>query len=148
MRSSDIWQSRPAPARFVRRCIGRNLSFSASVLLVYLLLGTIFAVRLAAFMAGPLMRLTETADSISRGSDYSLRAQKDGGDEIGVLIDAFNHMLEQVEARERELQNHRDHLEEEVTHRTADLLRLNQELTAAKERAEEVARRRASSWPT
>jgi signal transduction histidine kinase/CheY-like chemotaxis protein len=120
--------------------IGRNLIVSASVLLLCLLVGTFCAVRLAAIMAGPIMRLAATAGSISRGSDYSLRAQKDASDEIGVLIDAFNRMLEQVETRERQLENHRNHLEEEVTHRTADLLRLNRELTTAKERAEEVAR--------
>ena len=120
--------------------IGRNLILSASVLLLCLLVGTFSAVRLAAIVAGPIMRLADTADSISRGSDYSLRARKDASDETGVLIDAFNRMLEQVEARERQLENHRNHLEEEVTHRTADLLRLNRELTTAKERAEEVAR--------
>ena len=120
--------------------IGRNLILSASVLLLCLLVGTFCAVRLAAIMAGPIMRLAATAGSISRGSDYSLRAQKDASDEIGVLIDAFNRMLEQVETRERQLEDHRNHLEEEVTHRTADLLRLNRELTTAKERAEEVAR--------
>jgi signal transduction histidine kinase/CheY-like chemotaxis protein len=86
------------------------------------------------------VRLAATAGSISRGSDYSLRAQKDASDETGVLIDAFNRMLEQIETRERQLEKHRNHLEEEVTHRTADLLHLNRELTVAKEHAEEVAR--------
>ena len=124
----------------IRARMRRNLIFSASVLLVCLLLGTICATRLAAIIAGPVMRLAETADFISRGSDYSQRALKDGGDETGVLIDAFNRMLEQVESHEWQLKTHRNHLEEEVTHRTADLLRLNQELTAAKERAEGVAR--------
>ena len=129
-----------ASTKEVSARIGRNLIVSASVLLLCLLVGTFCAVRLAAIMAGPIMRLAATAGSISRGSDYSLRAQKDASDEIGVLIDAFNRMLEQVETRERQLENHRNHLEEEVTHRTADLLRLNRELTTAKERAEEVAR--------
>ena len=120
--------------------ISRNLILSASVLLLCLMVGTFAAVRLAAIMAGPMVRLAATAGSISRGSDYSLRAQKDASDETGVLIDAFNRMLEQIETRERQLENHRNHLEEDVTHRTADLLRLNRELTVAKERAEEVAR--------
>jgi len=120
--------------------IGRNLILSGSVLLVCLLVGTFAAVRLAAIMAGPIVRLADTADSISRGSDYSLRARKDASDETGVLIDAFNRMLDQIQARERQIENHRNHLEEEVTHRTADLLRLNHELTTAKERAEGAAR--------
>jgi signal transduction histidine kinase/DNA-binding response OmpR family regulator len=129
-----------ASTREIGARIGRNLIVSGSVLLLCLMAGTFAAVRLAAIMAGPIVRLAATAGSISRGSDYSLRAQKDASDETGVLIDAFNRMLEQVETRERQLENHRNHLEEEVTHRTADLLRLNRELTVAKERAEEVAR--------
>jgi signal transduction histidine kinase/DNA-binding response OmpR family regulator len=120
--------------------IDRNLILSVSVLLLCLVVGTFAAVRLAAIVAGPIMRLAATAGSISRGSDYSLRAQKDASDETGVLIDAFNRMLEQIETRERQLGIHHNRLEEEVTHRTADLLRLNRELTIAKERAEEVAR--------
>ena len=120
--------------------IGRHLVLSASVLLLCLLGGTFCAVRLAAIVAGPLMRLAATAGSISRGSAYSLRAQKDASDETGVLIDAFNGMLEQIETRDRQLEHHRNHLEEEVARRTADLRRLNDELTIAKERAEEAAR--------
>ena len=49
-------------------------------------------------------------------------------------------MLEQIETRDRQLEHHRNHLEEEVARRTADLRRLNDELTIAKERAEEAAR--------
>jgi signal transduction histidine kinase len=124
----------------IRSRIGRHLALSTSVLLLCLLAGTFFAVRLAAIVAGPIVRLAATAGSISEGCAYSLRAQKEAGDETGVLIDAFNRMLEQIETRDRQFENHRTHLEEEVAHRTADLLRLNRELTTAKERAEEAAR--------
>ena len=124
----------------IRARIVRNLILSASVLLFSLVIGTFLALRLAAIMAGPIVRLANTADSISRGSDYSLRAENEASDETGVLIDAFNRMLDQVAARDRQLENHGNRLEEEVTHRTADLLQLNRELTIAKERAEEVAR--------
>ena len=129
-----------ASTRDISARINRDLIVTACVLLACLLVGTVAAVRLGAIMAGPMMRLADTARSISRGSDYSLRAEKETNDETGVLIDAFNQMLEQIEARERQLDNHRNHLEEEVTLRTADLLCLNRELTTAKERAEEVAR--------
>src|SRR5207249_7360672 len=74
------------------------------------------------------------------GNDYSLRASKNARDEIGVLIDTFNRMLVQIESRDKKLDNHRNQLEEEVTRRTSDLVRLNRELTTAKERAEEVSR--------
>ena len=118
----------------------RSLIVSASVFLVCIFTGALLAVRLAAVLAGPIMRLANTADAISRGNDYQVRAQKDVSDETGVLIDAFNRMLDQIEARETQLEQHRNNLEKEVARRTEDLVRVNRELTLAKERAEEVAR--------
>jgi len=120
--------------------IWRNLLLTACVLVLCLALGAWLAVQLAAILAGPVMRLANTADSISRGGDYSLRATKDASDETGVLIDAFNRMLEQIESRDAQLANQRDHLEDEVAQRTIDLVQVNRDLTIAKERAEEVAR--------
>ena len=38
-----------------------------------------------------------------RDGNYSVRADKTSNDEIGLLIDGFNHMLEQVELRDAEL---------------------------------------------
>ena len=118
-----------ASTRDIDARIGRNLVLSGWVLLLCLSVGTFFAVRLASVVARPVKRLADTADSISRGSNYAVRAQKDADDETGVLIDAFNRMLEQIEAREKQLED-----------RTVELLRLNRELTVAKERAEEVSR--------
>jgi signal transduction histidine kinase/CheY-like chemotaxis protein len=124
--------------------IRRSLILSAGVLGICLAIGAALAARLAAILAGPIIRLANTADSISRGIDYSLRAEKESNkqadDEAGVLIDAFNRMLEQVETRDHELARHGSSLEEEVAERTADLMRVNRDLTAAKDRAEEGAR--------
>jgi len=53
-----------------------------------------------------------------------------------VLIDAFNHMLDQIAARTGSSRITAITWRR-VTRRTADLLRLNRELTIAKERAEE-----------
>jgi len=120
--------------------IRRNLILAASVFAMSLAGGAFFAKRLATVIASPITNLARTADSISRGSNYSLRAGKGTGDETGVLIDAFNRMLEKIEARDAQLESQRNHLEEEVARRTSDLVALNRELTVAKERAEEVAR--------
>ena len=116
--------------------LARNLVLSGVVLLFSLAIGTFVALRLSTFISGPILTLSQTADAISRGNDYSLRAHKNARDEIGVLIDTFNRMLVQIESRDKKLANHRNQLEEEVTRRTADLVRLNRELTTAKERAE------------
>ena len=44
-------------------------------------------------IAGPLHRLVDVADTVSRTGDYSARATHDSGDEIGQLVRAFNTML-------------------------------------------------------
>ena len=85
----------------------------------------------------PISHLAETAKAVSLGKDYSIRACKEHTDEIGLLIDGFNEMLAEIQRRDQELKRHRDHLEEEVASRTQDLLKLNAELTQARDRAEE-----------
>ena len=58
---------------------------------------------------------------------------KEASDELGVLTDAFNSMLEQIESRDQ-------YLETQVDLRTAELTQTNRELIAARDRAEETGR--------
>ena len=81
----------------------------------------------------PILELARTASRISRDGDYSLRVPRHGDDETGMLIDGFNYMLAQIESNAAELRRHRDHLEQEVEKRTA-------ELREAKELAEAATR--------
>jgi PAS domain S-box-containing protein len=48
-------------------------------------------------ISAPILELARTARSISEHQDYSVRATKHGEDEIGLLTDAFNHMLGRIE---------------------------------------------------
>jgi two-component system, sensor histidine kinase and response regulator len=81
----------------------------------------------------PILDLTGTARQVSLTRIHSIRAGAGPQDEVGELIEAFNEMLGEIETREQELGRHRDHLEEVVSERTA-------ELQTAKEKAEEAAR--------
>jgi signal transduction histidine kinase/ActR/RegA family two-component response regulator len=58
----------------------------------------------------PILALAETAQAVSDRREYSVRALKHGNDELGLLTEAFNHMLEQIEARNLELQRAYDDL--------------------------------------
>jgi two-component system, sensor histidine kinase len=69
-----------------------------------------------------------------------VRVTPHGRDETGVLIGAFNDMLAQIQLRDAELEGRRERLELQVADRTRELTRANQELAAAKERAESLAR--------
>jgi signal transduction histidine kinase/CheY-like chemotaxis protein len=91
-------------------------------------------------IAGPLLELAGIARQISAGKNYGVRAASHGSDETGVLIEAFNEMLAQIQARDRELQVHHEQLEQQVAFRTQELTRANTELASAKEKAESLAR--------
>jgi signal transduction histidine kinase/ActR/RegA family two-component response regulator len=59
--------------------------------------------RLQQSIAVPLLTLARTAREISSTRDYSIRAQAAGRDEIGVVVAAFNEMLDRTkEALDRE----------------------------------------------
>jgi PAS domain S-box-containing protein len=58
--------------------------------------------RLQSFVSAPLLDLTKTAQLITLRNDYSLRAVKSNDDEIGILVSAFNDMLEMVDSQHKE----------------------------------------------
>jgi signal transduction histidine kinase/CheY-like chemotaxis protein len=51
----------------------------------------------------PILDLDRVARTVSGRRDFSVRAKKYAEDEIGVLVDAFNEMLSQIQARDVEL---------------------------------------------
>jgi len=98
-----------------------------------LLLALYISSRLQGRISGPILQLARTAEIVSAEKNYSIRAVAESEDEIGMLIGGFNNMLEQIQLRDRELREHRNHLEDQITTRTA-------ELVSAKEKAEEGSR--------
>ena len=116
--------------------IQRNGLILGLVLLLSSALTFLLSQRLQRVISAPILELAATARGVSKYRDYTLRARKANDDEIGFLIDSFNEMLSQIQGRDRELAGHRDHLEEEVARRTAELLEVNRALQLSKERAE------------
>jgi len=51
----------------------------------------------------PIVDLDRVARTVSGRRDFSVRAKKYANDEIGVLVDAFNEMLSQIQTRDAEL---------------------------------------------
>ncbi|MCP4345078.1 MAG: response regulator [Desulfobacterales bacterium] len=58
------------------------------------------AVKLQRIISVPILELAHIMDYISEKADYSLRVQKKGKDEIGMLYTGFNNMLEQIHTHE------------------------------------------------
>ena len=63
----------------------------------------------------PVLALAEAARAVSDRRDYSVRVTRAGGDELGVLTDAFNHMLEQITADIAERGRTRERLQRQLS---------------------------------
>jgi two-component system, sensor histidine kinase and response regulator len=113
---------------------------AAMVLVAAIGIVLVLATQLQRVISTPILQLAETARRVSIQKDYSVRVPSDRQDEMGTLVRGFNEMLEQIEARNLELRRHQDHLEEEVAARTTELRRTNEQLAAAKDRAEDASR--------
>jgi len=61
--------------------------------------------RLQREISDPILALTETAQAVSQNRDYSVRAPQVHGYELGLLTDAFNHMLTRIEEGQGRLQS-------------------------------------------
>jgi two-component system sensor histidine kinase/response regulator len=103
-------------------------------------LAFVLASRFQKPISEPVLRLVETTKAVSGGGDYSIRAEVLNHDEFGMLASEFNGMLQQIESRDLELQQHRQNLEQDVALRTNELVAMNTELRAAMEAAEAASR--------
>jgi two-component system, sensor histidine kinase and response regulator len=97
--------------------------------------------RLNASVLEPLAKLDRLMASVSDDANYAVRAQPCRIEELNHLADGFNDMLEQICQRDASLAAHRDHLEDEVAARTAELVR-------AKEAAEAASRAKSEFLAT
>ncbi|TFG60713.1 MAG: HAMP domain-containing protein, partial [Nitrospirales bacterium] len=103
----------------------------------------VISARLQKSILDPLVHLTSVTTRISQSQDYSLRAPTKAPDEIGTLIDGFNSMLQEIQDREQELEQHRTHLVQRVAERTTELsdtnARLQNEITDRERISQEVS---------
>ena len=79
------------------------------------------AARLQRPISDPILQLAWTTKMVTGSRDYSIRAGKQSEDEVGVLIDGFNEMLEQIQNRDAELRRAGEDLERRVDERTIEL---------------------------
>ncbi|MES2917645.1 MAG: ATP-binding protein [Pseudomonadota bacterium] len=96
-----------------------------------LALATLLGLRLIRQVTTPILKLATTAESVSQTRRYDLRAEGGGDDEVGLLIRRFNEMLAQIEARDVELKQHREGLEQLVAERTLQLRQAKDSAEAA-----------------
>jgi PAS domain S-box-containing protein len=83
---------------------------AAGVMIVSLIVAYLLSAILQRQISRPLLAVADTARAISQRGDYSVRATKSGEDEIGLLTDAFNHMLDQIETQNRTIRESHERL--------------------------------------
>jgi len=127
-----------------------------ALMVAVILLGTLTIARAISYwlqrlISRPILELAETARAVAFKKDFRVRAAKFGEDELGLLTDAFNHMLTQIHERDAALRQSEAQLrqaleateaaasqvralnaelEQRVSHRTAELASANRELEA------------------
>ncbi len=120
-----------AELRETGRRARQYLLIAFGVLLVCMAAGVLISATARRLVARPMVALAETARQVSRGRDYSVRAEpQPDGDEVAVLVEAFNEMLVQIQQRDNALNRAREELEVRVEERTAALRAANRELEA------------------
>jgi signal transduction histidine kinase len=84
--------------------------------------------RLQRIVSEPVLNLAKIAHEVTQNQDYSIRAVKHATDELGVLVDAVNEMLEQIQKRDVALTVARDKAEEVSRTKSAFLANMSHEL--------------------
>jgi PAS domain S-box-containing protein len=113
--------------------------YAAIVVLVMIgasFLAFLLSRRLQASISGPISMLAGVAGVVGRDKNYAIRATKESENELGQLIDGFNEMLGQIQARDMALAVAQRGLEQRVEERTREL----QLEIAERRRAEEALR--------
>ncbi len=101
--------------------IATRLAVTLLIALATIALVIGLGLRLRQTITEPLLALAAVSHQVSLDKDFSLRARKVSNDEIGTLVDDFNRMLAEIQARDQILAAERLQLEQRVRDRTAEL---------------------------
>ncbi len=87
----------------LRDLVHKRVLTASGVLLAASLLAWLLASRLQRLIASPIENLARQMQRVSETRDYALRVSPESRNEIGTLMDGFNTMLDQIEARDAQL---------------------------------------------
>lgn len=105
----------------LKKMLANGIKIILTAIGVSLLVAFALSSKLQLLVSAPILNLAELAKAVSERRDYAVRGTKTSNDEIGLLIDAFNEMLDQIQQRDLALVEANKQLEFKVAERTADL---------------------------
>ncbi len=105
--------------REISKLMRQSLITLVAVIMLSALFAYFLATKLHRVVSSPIFHLAETATTISQHRDYSVRALKHGEDELGVLTDAFNEMLAEIEMRDLSIKESEERLQSIIDNSTA-----------------------------
>jgi signal transduction histidine kinase len=109
----------------------------------------LFSSKLQTVISRPILDLEQTMRTVSNHKNFALRAPKPHDDEVGALIDGFNTMLSEIQARDSALQAVNENLQArtgELEQEIAERLRTQEELKSLNATLEQrVAERSAAA---
>ena len=88
-----------------------SAGIGAAVMTIVVLVVYVLARSLQKRVSDPILALAETARSFSTRPDYSVRVARQSRDEIGLLTDAFNAMLAQIQEQNQALRRNEAQLQ-------------------------------------
>ncbi len=99
----------------------RFLVILAALFAAVLAVGFLLAVGLQRLVTGPILDLAALMRRIGASRDAMPRAVKRSDDEIGVLVDGFNDMLDEIAKRREEAEQAQRHLQQRVRELDAEV---------------------------
>ncbi|MCX7092944.1 MAG: response regulator [Methylobacter sp.] len=105
---------------------------------IALLIALSLSLRLQRIISRPIIRIAKFINQVTESETYTVPAKKEAITELGVLVEAFNRMLKQLDLSlhkrdeaEQALAHHLEHLQEIVNDQTKDLQQVAAKAEAA-----------------
>ena len=113
------------------RTILVDVAIAVVVWLIAMAIALLMVVRMERLVSRPISAVAETARDVVAQRDYSRRVETSSGDEVGMMVGAFNDMLGEMERRTGELESSNLAIMREVEQRERaqrEVMRLNVDL--------------------